>query len=96
MASYKGESGRNPYSRGVEHLDNLRARSEDKSVLWLHSVHHHQGREDVRYAMRATGSYKDALDRQAMEKVHISNFTGPVLMNRKTELGGVRIERTRY
>ena len=29
-------------------------------------------------------------------KVEISNFRGAVLMNRKNELGGVRIERTKY
>ena len=37
-----------------------------------------------------------SLDRQVMEKVQIQNFKGPVLMNRRDELGGVRIERTRY
>ena len=31
-----------------------------------------------------------------MEKVQISNFPGSVLMNRRNEMGGIRIERTRY
>jgi hypothetical protein len=96
VAAYKGESGRNAYTRGKEHLDSLAARNEDTSVLWLHSVHHHQGREDVPYAMRVTGANKDSLDRQLMERVRISNFRGPVLMNRKNELGGFRVERTQY
>ena len=77
-------------------MDNLEARNEDKSVLWLHSVHHHNSQGDVKYSMRITGAYGDCLDRQIMEKVHIQTFRGPVLMNRRTELGGVRIERTRY
>ena len=46
--------------------------------------------------MRVTGVYKDSLDRQVMEKVQIQDFKGAVLMNRRTELGGVRVERTRY
>ena len=44
VAAYKGESGRNAYSRGIEHLEYLEANDEDKSVLWLHSIHHHQRR----------------------------------------------------
>ena len=96
VACYKGETGQNSYTRGLEHLDNLEARNEDKSVLWLHSVYHHQSQADIKYSMRVTGVYKDSLDRQVMEKVHIQNFKGPVLMNRRTELGGVRVERTRY
>ena len=96
VACYKGETGRNSYTRGLEHLDNLKARNEDKSVLWLHPVYHHQSQVDVKYSMRVKGTFKDSLDRQVMEKVHIQNFKGPVLMNRKTELGGNRIERTQY
>ena len=96
VVTYLGETGRNGYTRGLEHLTYLEARNEDKSVLWLHSVHHHQSRVDVMYTMRLTGSYKDSLDRQCMEKVQITNFRGPVLMNRKNEMGGVRVERIQY
>ena len=46
--------------------------------------------------MRVTGTYPEPLDRQCQEKVEITNFRGAVLMNRKNELGGVRIERTKY
>ena len=68
----------------------------DHSVLWLHSLHHHQGRADVSYTMEVVKSYNEPLDRQMMERVKISNFKGEVLMNRRTEMGGVRVERTRY
>ena len=87
---------KNAFTRGKEHLENLEAKNEDKSVLWLHSIHHHQKREDVVYSMRVTGSFKDSLDRQVMERVQISNFRGPVLMNRCNEMGGFRLERTQY
>ena len=93
---YFGESGRNAYSRGKEHFEKKIAKDEDNSVLWLHSLHHHQGREDVKYTMRVTGSYTEPLDRQTMERVQISSFKGPVLMNRRNEMGGVRVERMQY
>ena len=96
VAEYKGETGRNGYTRGKEHLEYLAAKNEDKSVLWLHSIHHHQRREDVEYSMRVSGAFKDSLDRQVMERVQISNFRGPVLMNRRNEMGGFRVERTQY
>ena len=96
VAAYKGETGRNAFCRGEEHLDSLRASDEEKSVLWLHSVHHHQSRQGVKYSMRVTGAFKEPLDRQIMERVQIQNFKGPVLMNRRSEMGGVRVERMQY
>ena len=70
IAAYKEEAGRNAYTRGVEHITSLESKNEEKSVLWLHSIYHHDRRE--------------------------AYFEGPVLMNRRTELGGVRVERQRY
>ena len=87
VALYKGETGRNGYTRGLEHLRSLQAKNEDKSVLWSHSVHHHESRTNVTYRMRVTGTYPEPLDRQCQEKVEITNFRGDVLMNRKNELG---------
>ena len=95
IAAYLGESGRNGYTRGKEHFEKKLAKDEDNSVLWLHSQHHHQGR-DVDYIMKVTGSFSEPLDRQTMERVNISSFKGPVLMNRKNEMGGVRVERMQY
>ena len=43
-----------------------------------------------------TGSYSNPLDRQLQERVNITSFKGPILMNRRNEMGGVRVERTRY
>ena len=60
------------------------------------SVHHHGSRVDVVYMMRVSGAYNEPLDRQIMERVQISNFQGPVLMNRRKEMGGIRIDRMRY
>ena len=33
------------------------------------------------------------LDRQVTERVNIENFQGPILMNRRNEMGGVRVDR---
>ena len=96
LASYIGETGRNAFTRSCEHLDALNARDEEKSVLWMHSKTHHQEREDVVYSMAVTGGYKAPLDRQLMERVKISNFKGPLLMNRGNEMGGLRVERMQY
>ena len=96
VAAYFGESGRNGYTRGKEHFEKKLAKDEDNSVLWLHSLHHHQGRVDINYTMQVTGSYTEPLDRQTMERVQISSFKGPVLMNRRNEMGGVRVERMQY
>ena len=96
VAAYFGESGRNGFSRGKEHFEKKLEKDEENSVLWLHSLHHHQGREDVNYIMKVTGTFNEPLDRQIMERVQISNFKGPVLMNRRNEMGGVRVERMQY
>ena len=78
-------------------MEKWEARDETNSVLWLHAIHHHQGREEVgEFEMGVTGSYNDPLDRQIMESVQISNFPGPLLMNRRNEMGGVRVERMQH
>ena len=65
MAEYFGETGRNAFTRGEEHLLNKQAEDENKSVLKLHSNHHHDGR-DVRYTMRVTRVHNDSLESQGV------------------------------
>ena len=96
VARYCGETGRNAYCRGLDHLNSLEAKDEATSVLWLHSVYHHDRREGVEYAMRVTSQHNDALTRQVTEMVNISTFEGPVLMNRRNEMAGIRIDRQQY
>ena len=64
-------------------------------MLWLHSKFHHQER-DVVYTMKVTGGYPEPLDRQLMERIQISNFSGQNLMNRRNEMGGLRVDRMQY
>ena len=42
------------------------------------------------------GSHTNCLDRQITERVNIENFHGPAIMNRRNEMGGIRVERTQY
>ena len=62
----------------------------------LHSLHHHQGMEDVEYRMVCTGGHRSPLDRQLSEKIQICRFQGDILMNRKSEMGGAVVERERW
>ena len=36
------------------------------------------------------------LDRQVHREVNIENFQGAILMNRRNEMGGVRVDRVQY
>ena len=96
LAQYLGETGKNGFERGKQHLKFLEKKDTKESVLWLHSLHHHQGREGVPYSMTVTGSFREPLDRHIREKVQISGFQGQILMNRKNELGGAIIEREQF
>ena len=96
VCEYFGETGRNAYTRGLEHLSNIQAQDENKSVLKLHAAHYHNNRGDMNFSMKVTGVHENSLDRQVTERVNIENFQGPILMNRRNELGGVRIERMQY
>ena len=73
----------------------MEAQDENRSILKLHANHPHGG-GGVRFIMKVTGLHNDSLDRQVTEGVNIANFGGEVLMNRRGELGGVRIERQQY
>ena len=95
ICQYFGETGRNGYKRRGEHLANREAADENKSILKLHSIHHHNGRE-VNFIMKVTGVHSNSLDRQVTERVNIENFQGPILMNRRNEMGGVRVDRVQY
>ena len=46
---YEGESGKNPYSRGLEHQDGLGLERED-NPLWKHCILEH--REKVGFKMK--------------------------------------------
>ena len=79
---YIGETARNAYSRGKEHLKDLEDKN-DGSVLWKHAKQEHQGRMPEFSSSIVERFENDALLRQISESVKINRKnTG---MNSKTE-----------
>ena len=74
VVHYKGESGRNMFTRGKEHLSLLNAKSI-KSPLWKHCLEHHNG-QMAEFKMEITGQFQTPLQRQIMEGIQITNFNG--------------------
>ena len=68
-AIYKGETGRNCYSRGLEHQDNLK-KELDGSPLWKHCSLEHGG-EKVHFTMKALRSYRSCLMRQVKKHCQV-------------------------
>ena len=93
MSHYKGETSRNMYSRGVEHLRDLKGKSDD-SPLWMHCVEHHES-EMVSFKMELTGTFQKPLARQVMEGIQIHSFSG-VAINRKQEYRQPAVARTQF
>jgi hypothetical protein len=81
---YEGETGRNAYSRGLEHQEDLRNEKED-SPLWKHCVLEHNG-EKQSFVMKTLRSFKSCLQRQVNEAVRISaSKVEVVVMNSRNE-----------
>ena len=72
------------------------SRHNTNTILWLPSLHHHSGRDDIKYSMEVTGAFREPLDRQLTKKINIPKFNGSILMNPKNELGGAVVEREKY
>ena len=80
---YEGETGRNGYTRGKEHLDALRLENED-GALWKHCLVQHDGKKAV-FSMKVLGVFYTCLVRQVNEGVKIQKSRAQCLMNSKTE-----------
>ena len=83
---YLGESGRNAYTRGLEHDQEYKKKS-GQSVLWRHACLHHC--DDVTpptFTMRVTAvNQRDPTMRQVIEGVQISKAPDADIINNKTE-----------
>ena len=82
-AIYEGESGRNSYSRGLEHQQNLQDENAD-SPLWKHCTLEHNN-EKVEFSMKTLKGYKSCLDRQVNEAVRVTSSRAHTLLNSKNE-----------
>ena len=83
---YRGESSRNGYCRGREHLKGL-AKREPESVFVEHIMNKHDGDFGTHvcfgFKMNVTETHMNAMDRQITEAINIDTQTKPSL-NRKT------------
>ena len=89
---YIGETARNAYSRGREHLTAYRNKTKD-SVLHRHTITEHKNVRPL-YEMTVIGKHKTALERQIREAVVIDNTPDRRLMNKKSEWGHTRLVRS--
>ena len=87
VVMYVGETSRNAYVRGKEHIDKYR-RNDQKSPLWKHAQNRHEGRTDVNYSMKVVSQFRDPLTRQVNEGVRINRSTAEVILNSKSEWHG--------
>ena len=83
MKTYEGETGRSARVRGAEHLKDLEKKKQ-KSVLFKHQMTDHKN-EEVKFQMKITNKFKDALTRQANEAVRISSVPEASSLNSKSE-----------
>ena len=81
---YIGESSRNAYTRGKEHLYQMEKKDKD-SIMFRHYNHKHRDNEIPTYKMSVTGTYRSALDRQISEAVKINRAPRDIIINNKSE-----------
>ena len=95
-ATYWGESARNGFTLGKEHLSAIRNKNEE-NAMWKHCVKHHRG-DRAEFKMKITSTFKDPLSRLIREGVNIVAGNEDILMNSKAEfkqgaVGRVRLTR---
>ena len=66
---YEGETGRNGYTRGKEHLDALRLENKENTI-WKHCMVQHNG-EKATFSMKVLRVFWTCLVRQVNEGVRI-------------------------
>ena len=91
VAEYEGESGRNAYSRGLEHQQGLRDECE-KSALWKHCQLVHGGDKQTVLVVALNG-FKSCLEGEKNEAVRITSSKAELVLNSKTEFHQAPIRR---
>ena len=81
---YNGETFKNTFGRGKEHLDDYE-KKRSKSVMWKHCLKKHDGIPQ-RFNMRVVDSpRRDPMMRQILEAMHINELPENKRMNDKKE-----------
>ena len=90
---YQGESSRNLYLRGREHLNQLK-NEKSNSVMLKHNMNEHENElERVEYEMKITGSFRKPLGRIIDEGLRIKHTKKEELLNSKNEFFGPSVKR---
>jgi len=90
---YVGETARNLYTRGKEHMYDFTKKS-DNSVLYRHAMHKHSDSPTMpTYQTKISGIYTSALTRQIAEATKIASL-GAKAINNKLEWRHTRITRS--
>ena len=87
VVMYVGESGRNAYTRGLDHVRDYKGRRND-SHMWKHAEERHGGRMDVSYSMKVQKVFRDPLTRQVNEAVRMTRCEANTVLNSKSEWHG--------
>ena len=66
-AGYDGETHRNAYTRGVEHMRKYQ-RGDESSFIFKHQAEKH-GSKPAKFEMKVVGSFKDTMSRQVTERL---------------------------
>ena len=89
---YVGETGRNGYSRGLQHQDDYR-HQRDSSVLWKHCVQKHDSTRQE-FQMKIVDRVRnDPTKRQILEATRIRKVPAENAMNSKGEWNSNRVPR---
>ena len=91
IAVYEGETSRSARLRGLEHISGKKNKQPD-NVLYKHQLKEHPN-QTAAFEMEITGTFKDALSRQADEAVRIYGRQGQELMNSKSEFNHPPVSR---
>ena len=92
-AEYWGESTRNGFCRGKEHIKGLKNENK-KAPLWRHASAFHGGEKKPEwYKMKVEKVHRTPLVRQVAEGVEIATCDADVIMNSKGEWNGSKLPR---
>ena len=90
---YFGETFRDAYTRGKEHLSDYRAETEDSRML-KHLSEDHPGCDpsDIKFGMSVVKSHKSSFERQIFESILIFR-AGKNILNSKSEFSRCKVPR---
>ena len=91
LSTYEGETGRPAKVRFIEHIKNLKKKS-DLSPLHKHQTNHHPN-DPSKWQFSITSVFKDPLTRQVDEAVRISKLQPSSILNSKSEINHAPLNR---